>query len=116
VSRAATSRPTSRGFIWYNPACFTLQPAGTLGNAGRNIGTSPSYSTLDINLAKDTRITEATSLQFRAELFNILNHTNFGVPTLGAFSSTGAPNANAGTITSIVGTSRQIQFALKLLF
>ena len=101
---------------WYNPACFTLQPAGTLGNAGRNIGTSPSYSTLDINLAKDTRITEATSLQFRAEFFNILNHTNFAVPTLGAFSSTGAPNANAGTITSIVGTSRQIQFALKLLF
>jgi len=101
---------------WYNPACFTLQPAGTLGNTGRNIGTSPSYSTLDINLAKDTRVTEATSLQFRAEFFNILNHTNFGVPTLGAFSSSGAPNPNAGTIASIVGTSRQIQFALKLLF
>jgi len=35
---------------------------------------------------------------------------------LGAFSSTGAVNANAGTITSIVGTSRQIQFGLKVLF
>ena len=101
---------------WYNPDCFKLQPTGTLGNSGRDIGTSPSYSTLDINLAKDTRITEATSLQFRAEFFNILNHTNFSYPTLGAFSSSGTPNPNAGTITSIVGTSRQIQFALKLLF
>ncbi|PYS29395.1 MAG: hypothetical protein DMG11_09180 [Acidobacteria bacterium] len=101
---------------WYSPDCFTLQPIGTLGNSGRNIGTSPSYATLDINLAKDTRITEATALQFRAEFFNILNHTNFSTPTLGAFSSSGTPNPNAGTITSIVGTSRQIQFALKLLF
>jgi len=101
---------------WYNPACFTLQPVGTLGNAGRNIGTSPSYATLDVNLAKDTKITEATALQFRAEFFNILNHTNFSTPTLGAFSSNGGANPNAGTITAIIGTSRQIQFALKILF
>ncbi len=103
---------------WYNPACFQLQPAGTLGNSGRSIGTSPSYATLDVNLSKDTKITEATAVQFRAEFFNILNHTNFNYPstTLGAFTSSGAPNANAGTITSILGTSRQIQFALKLLF
>jgi hypothetical protein len=101
---------------WYNPDCFELQPIGTLGNSGRDIGTSPSYSTLDMNLAKDTRITEATALQFRAEFFNILNHTNFSYPTLGAFNSSGTRNPNAGTITSIAGTSRQIQFALKLLF
>jgi Carboxypeptidase regulatory-like domain len=101
---------------WYNPDCFRLQAIGTLGNAGRNIGTSPSYTTLDVNLSKDTKMTETTNLQFRAEFFNILNHTNFSTPTLGAFSSTGAPNPNAGTITSIVGTSRQIQFALKVLF
>ena len=102
---------------WYNPDCFELQPLGTLGNAGRNIGTSPTYTTVDLNLAKDTKLREATTLQFRAEFFNILNHTNFGVPTLGAFNSSGtARNPNAGTITTIVGTSRQIQFALKLLF
>jgi len=103
---------------WYNPACFQLQPIGTLGNAGRNIGTSPSYSTLDVNLSKDTKVTERAVVQFRAEFFNILNHTNFNFPvtTLGAFNSSGAPNSNAGTITSIVGTSRQIQFALKVLF
>jgi hypothetical protein len=73
---------------------------------------------LDITLAKDTKITEAAAVQFRAEFFNILNHTNFNYPqtTLGAFTSSGAPNSNAGTITSTVGTSRQIQFALKVLF
>jgi hypothetical protein len=49
---------------------------------------------------------------------NILNHTGFGIPPLGAFSSNGGgtPNPNAGTVTSIVGTSRQIQFGLKVLF
>jgi hypothetical protein len=110
---------------WYNPACFTLQAPGTLGNAGRDIGTSPSYTTLDFNVAKDTKITESKSLQFRAEFFNILNHTNFNYPTLNAFNGNpnpangglpGSPAPTAGLITSIVGTSRQIQFGLKLLF
>jgi len=101
---------------WFNPDCFQLPARGTLGNAGRNIGTGPNYTTLDVNLSKDTKMTEATSLQFRAEFFNVLNHTNFNYPTLGAFSSNGSPNPNAGTITSTIGTSRQIQFALKLVF
>ena len=69
-----------------------------------------------INIAKDTKLGEKTSIQFRAEIFNILNHTNFNVPAQGIFSSSGAVAANQGTITSIVGTSRQIQFGLKLLF
>jgi outer membrane receptor protein involved in Fe transport len=118
---------------WFNPSCFRLQEMGTLGNAGRNIGTSPGYSALDFNLAKDTKLTEGTSLQFRAEIYNILNHTNYGVPVLNAFSApnaasnpnfasnpTAIPNgavpANAGQLNSLVGTSRQIQFGLKLLF
>jgi hypothetical protein len=99
--------------------------AGMLGNAGRNIGTSPSYTTLDINVSKDTKITERTFIQFRAELFTILNHTNFNYPTLSAFNGNpnpangglpGSPAPTAGLITSIIGTSRQIQFGLKLLF
>jgi hypothetical protein len=101
---------------WFNPACFQLQPVGTLGNAGRNIGTSPGYSALDFAVLKDTRFAERMSVQFRAELFNILNHTNFAVPALGAFTGNGAVAGNAGTITAIVGTSRQIQFGLKFLF
>src|SRR5262249_11110465 len=101
---------------WFNPACFALPEAGTQGNVGRNILRAPGYAALDINVAKDTRITERTSIQFRPEFFNILNHTNFNVPTQGIFSASGVVNANAGTITSIIGTSRQIQFGAKLLF
>ncbi len=103
---------------WFNPACFALEPAGTLGNAGRNIGTAPGYTTVDFAVLKDIKIIESVNVQFRAELFNILNHTNFGIPALGAFTSAGggAVAGNAGTITTIVGTSRQIQFGLKVLF
>ena len=101
---------------WFNPNCFSLQPSGTLGNAGRSIGTAPGYVDTDFSVTKDTRITERFNIQFRAELFNIFNHTNFGIPAAGVFTSTGKVAANAGTITSIVGTARQIQFGVKVLF
>jgi hypothetical protein len=101
---------------WFNAACYTLPEAGTIGNSGRNTLVAPGFTALDINVAKDTRLTEGTSLQFRAEFFNILNHSNFNVPAQGIFNTSGAVNANQGTVTSIIGTSRQIQFGLKLLF
>jgi hypothetical protein len=77
----------------------------------------------DFSVIKDTRITkisEAFDVQFRAEFFNILNHTNFGLPTATVFSQTSSGGAvvapTAGQITNTVGTSRQIQFAVKILF
>jgi outer membrane receptor protein involved in Fe transport len=101
---------------WFNTSCFALQPAGTIGNLGRSTGTAPGYVTTDIMLSKDTAIKERLRLQLRAEIFNLFNHTNLGLPAAGAFTSTGAPAANAGAITTIVGTARQIQFGAKLLF
>jgi outer membrane receptor protein involved in Fe transport len=101
---------------WFNAACYTLPAVGTIGNAGRNTLRAPGYTALDMNVAKDTKLTEGISMQFRAEFFNILNHTNFNVPAQGIFNTSGGINANQGTITSIIGTSRQIQFGLKLLF
>ena len=77
---------------------------------------------------QDHQIAEATRLQFRAEFFNILNHTNLQTPnavvystgpTQGTASSqTTAPvlSPTAGVVTSTAGTSRQIQLSLKLLF
>ncbi len=100
---------------WFNPACFSLQDKGTIGNAGRSIGTSPGYVSTDFSLTKDTKVNERLSVQFRAELFNLFNHTNLGLPTAGAFTASGVAG-NAGTITTIIGNSRQIQFGLKLLF
>jgi hypothetical protein len=111
---------------WFNKACFTLPAVGTVGNLGKNTITAPGYEAVDFSLSKDTRILERVNVQFRAEIFNILNHTNFGVPALNAFTAVAGLNgspagitgnaSNAGQITSIVGTSRQIQFGLKFLF
>jgi hypothetical protein len=81
----------------------------------------PKFFDTDIGLSKDTRVRENLSVQFRAEFFNIFNHTNFGLPTGGLggaslFVGGGGRNGSAGQITSMVGTPRQIQFALKILF
>jgi len=89
---------------------------GTIGNAGRNSLTAPGFNAMDLNIAKDTKIGQGVSMQLRAKIFNVFNHSNFNVPAQGIYTASGATAANQGTITSIVGTSRQIQFGLKLLF
>jgi len=102
---------------WFNPGAFSIEAPGTLGNLGRDTVRGPHYTDLDLALLKDTRITERINAQFRAEFFNIANHTNLGTPAASLYTSTlGTPAPSAGQITSIVGTPRQIQFALKLIF
>jgi len=103
---------------WYNPQCYTLEPVGTLGNTGRNTLRGPGFFDTDFSLSKDTQINEQFRLQFRAEIFNIFNHENFGNPVNNVFSASGAYNASAGTITTtnVGSTPRQIQFGLKLNF
>ncbi len=97
------------------PTCINLR-----GNAGRNILTGPGLADLDYSLVKNNRITESLNMQFRAEFFNLLNRTNFQVPPLVAgtdiFDSTGAPNPNAGLLTSTTTSSRQIQLGTKLIW
>jgi len=61
------------------------------------------------------RISEGLSVQFRAEAFNVLNHTNLGYPNEVVFQDTDY-SPSGGVITSTATTSRQIQFALKLQF
>ncbi|MGB2593265.1 MAG: TonB-dependent receptor [Candidatus Acidiferrum sp.] len=80
------------------------------GNLGRNTFTGPGWSNLDFSLVKDTKLTETTKLQFRAEFFNILNQATFGTPgaTLGS--------TNFGISTSTATTERQIQFGLRFVF
>jgi hypothetical protein len=64
----------------------------------------------DFSLFKEFRVKADTRVQFRAEIFNVLNTAQFDLPN----ASIGA--AQAGTITGIVGTPRQIQFGAKFLF
>jgi hypothetical protein len=100
------------------PQCFNLR-----GNSGRNILTGPGLQNLDFSLFKNNpikRISENFNVQFRAEVFNILNRPNFAVPqtpgNTDIFDKTGAPTGVAGLLTSTTTTSRQIQFALKLIW
>ena len=102
---------------WFNPAAFLAPPAnsGFYGNLGRDTLIGPGLGTWDFSALKDTTIHERMTLQFRAEIFNLLNRANFNTPNLIVFTPTGL-SGTAGAITSTSTTSRQVQFALKLLW
>jgi hypothetical protein len=94
---------------WFNPAAFTDPAPGQFGNVGRNTLTGPGTISVDLSVFKNFSITERTRLQFRSEFFNLPNHPNFrGMDTT-------YDSPSAGTL-SAAAASRQIQFALKLLF
>jgi hypothetical protein len=110
---------------WFNPSAF-LAPVftpqaiaaangGFYGNVGRNTLIGPGLATWDFSVLKDTRIREQLNLQFRAEIFNLLNRANFNQPNAVVFTPSGV-SPTAGVITSTTTTSRQVQFGLKLLW
>ena len=106
---------------WFNPNAFLAPPAnsGFYGNLGRNTLTGPGLATWDLSAFKTTTLHERLALQFRAEIFNLLNRANFNTPNLITFtsSSTGTKTSGtAGAITSTSTTSRQIQFGLKVIW
>ena len=94
---------------WFNTAAFVIPPSGTFGNAGRNIIEGPGLATVDVSLIKNFAIRERATVQFRAELFNALNHTNFALPD----NFIGSPTF--GQILS-AGDPRRLQLGLKVLF
>jgi len=111
-----TNGATDPGSAGIPGTCANLR-----GNLGRNIVVGPGLSKLDFSVFKNNyvkRISENFNAQFRAEFFNILNRANFASPTdnLSVFDQTGQPTGSAGLLTSTQTTSRQIQFALKLIW
>jgi Carboxypeptidase regulatory-like domain/TonB-dependent Receptor Plug Domain len=114
----------ANGYINLN--CFTFpnpNANGTTiyGNVGRNSLLGPRLNAFDFSMMKTTGLSktkEDLKLQFRAELYNIFNHSNFSPPIANrtVFTAAGAPVGTAGNITSTVTTNRQIQFGLKFLF
>jgi len=109
---------------YFNPQAFARPDPGTYGSVSRDALTGPGLSELDFSATKNSKITERLGLQFRAEFFNILNHTNFLTPNevvYAAAAASGAssisnPSTTAGLITATSTTSRQIQFGAKLQF
>lgn len=101
------------------PQCFNVR-----GNSGRNVLTGPGITDLDFSVFKNNsikRISENFNVQFRMEIFNILNRANFTPPNTAdgntdVFDATGAPSPLAGVLVNTTVPERQIQFALKFIF
>jgi len=123
-----------RSFL--NPAAFAIPKPGTYGNLQRGFLHGPNFTQFDLIVTKRFLLTEWSNVEFRAEFFNLLNHTNFRNPpaTLPNVLGTGtnelqpgqpysvAAAGNFGVLNSTVertvglGTNRQIQFALRFNF
>jgi hypothetical protein len=105
---------------YFNPNAFVLPLRGTFGNLGRNVLIGPGLATVDFAVMKNfgfKPLGESGKLQFRMEVFNLLNHANFSLPqriTFNGAAQNEPPIGNAGLITSTSTTARQIQFGLKL--
>jgi Carboxypeptidase regulatory-like domain/TonB dependent receptor len=103
--------------LWLNPAAFALPANGVYGNSGRNRFRGPGLWQADLGLAKKFRLTERANLDFRAELFNLFNRAQYGNPVAARNNSTfGAILVTANDGATGSGTSRQIQFMLRLNF
>ncbi len=135
---------------WFDPDAFRVvtcqQPGGNTqagqdlntylaqfckyGNAGQGILEGPGFKNVDYSMIKNIQVSEALRVQFRAEIFNIFNTPQFGVPNSGlnaataflpttaggAFPTQVTPSRGPGSIANIVSPMRQMQFGLKLIF
>jgi hypothetical protein len=94
---------------WFNPAAFIAPPStsGFYGNAGRDMFIGPRLATWDFSVLKNTTMRAQLHLQFRAEIFNLLNRANFNTPNLIVFTppTTTNPTAVSGTAGAITSTS-----------
>ncbi len=124
----------SNGYL--NPAAFAIPKPGTFGNLERGLLHGPNFVQLDLIVTKRFPIKESANVEFRAEMFNLLNHANFANPpatlpnALGTGTNqiqpgqpfTAAAAGNFGVFSQTVertvglGTQRQIQFALRFNF
>jgi hypothetical protein len=98
---------------WLNASAFNrLDPtanAGQFGTEGRNVNIGPGYADWDFAALKNIRLTESSRLQFRAEMFNLLNRSNFRLPDC---------DISSPTFNHILAAQapRQVQFALKFMY
>ena len=95
---------------FFDTSAFVLPPRLTFGDAGRYILSGPGITNFDLALIKNTRISEHTSLQFRAEAFNLANHPNFNTPQ----AVVNTPQSFGKILSAL--DPRILQFGLKLFF
>src|SRR5580700_6398480 len=114
---------------WFNPNAFAVPPPDQFGSAGRNILRGPSFAEFDLSLEKGFQLNEGLRISFGVDVYNLLNHANFGVPsnTQSAIGLGGNGDAvfkdaagdladNVGRIFTTVGSARQIQLDARVTF
>ena len=109
---------------YVDPTAFVLQPIGFYGNEGRNVLKGPDLKVFDLTVIKKTAITERVNIEFRTEVFNLFNHSNFAAPDANNraifvgvdANGNGIVPATFGQLTKTATSSRQIQFGLKFIF
>lgn len=109
IADPALSKSKRSAAEWFNTSAFAEPANYTFGNSGRNLLRAPGYADLDFSLIRNVNFTDGKVLEIRGEAFNILNHTNFGLPS----STYGA--SGFGTITSSLA-ARQIQVGARFVF
>ena len=103
--------------LWLNPAAFALPANGVYGNSGRNRFRGPGLWQADLGLSKKFRVTERLNVDFRTEVFNLFNRAQYGNPVSARNNSTfGSILVTANDGATGTGTSRQLQFMLRLNF
>ena len=98
-----------------NGEFFTTPCLGCVGNLGRNSFLGPAFWNADVSALKSFRLSERVSLQFRAEAFNVLNHTNFQLPGANFTQQNRIDRPNFGQAGGTFNP-RNLQFGMKLSF
>ncbi|MGH9849988.1 MAG: TonB-dependent receptor domain-containing protein, partial [Blastocatellia bacterium] len=119
---ANTLRPDVKGPIriigsverWFDDSVFTS--VTRFGSLGRNVVIGPGFNNTDFSIIKNTKFGESMRVQFRAEIFDLFNHANFGQPVNVTGSASFGRITNTRFPTGESGSSRQLQFALKFNF
>lgn len=110
VSGPVTIRGTPES--WFDTSVFS--PVPRFGNLGRNVVIGPGFCNTDFSVVKHFKLAEK-SLQLRAEVFNLFNQANFGQPGNVVGSPSFGRITNTRFPTGETGSSRQLQFAMKLI-
>jgi hypothetical protein len=99
---------------WFDTSRFI--PVARFGNLGRNVIIGPAFNNVDFSVLKNIKLDEKRYFQFRFEVFDLFNHANFGQPGRVVGTAAFGRITNTRFPTGDSGSSRQLQFALKLIF
>jgi hypothetical protein len=112
--------PNATSRVWVNRAAFATAAPGTTGNLGRNAIYGPGFFSIDPSIFKEIAIKEKLRAQFRIEVFNVLNWTNYANPTTtfssGSFGLISNTRNGSGAPGLGFGEPRNVQLALKFLW